>query len=206
MWLDCDKMRPRHLLAADVPLHGHDAPARYRPHTPRQLLADESQVPIRVEVRDKQYKPVMNAKGAGAFQQPDGIERHPRAHAGAARRGHLRRRMDGGEAGSYVAEIIAGRETEEIGATCSASAGKTAWRKISIRRRTGSCSRSCRSRPAAGTTRRLRCVQVIERISYSEAGITTRETRDLWDMPLIFLLALAFRASEWLLRRKWGVV
>ena len=43
-------------------------------------------------------------------------------------------------------------------------------------------------------------------ISYSEAGITTRETRDLWDMPVIFLLILAFRASEWLLRRKWGVV
>ena len=43
-------------------------------------------------------------------------------------------------------------------------------------------------------------------ISYSEAGITTRETRDLWDMPVIFLLAMAFRASEWLLRRRWGVV
>jgi hypothetical protein len=43
-------------------------------------------------------------------------------------------------------------------------------------------------------------------ISYSEAGITARETRDLWDMPAIFLLALSLRASEWLLRRKWGVV
>ena len=43
-------------------------------------------------------------------------------------------------------------------------------------------------------------------ISYSEAGITARETRDLWDMPIVFLLALGIRASEWLLRRKWGVV
>ena len=43
-------------------------------------------------------------------------------------------------------------------------------------------------------------------ISFSEAGITSRETRDLWDMPIIFLLALGIRASEWLLRRKWGVV
>ena len=24
-------------------------------------------------------------------------------------------------------------------------------------------------------------------ISYSEAGITVRETRDLWDMPIVFL-------------------
>jgi len=30
--------------------------------------------------------------------------------------------------------------------------------------------------------------------------------RDLWDMPAIFLLALGLRASEWLLRRNWGVV
>ena len=45
-----------------------------------------------------------------------------------------------------------------------------------------------------------------EEISYSEAGITVRETRDLWDMPVVFLLALGIRAAEWLLRRKWGVV
>jgi hypothetical protein len=30
-------------------------------------------------------------------------------------------------------------------------------------------------------------------ISYSEAGITTRETKDLWDMPMVFLLALMLR-------------
>ena len=45
-----------------------------------------------------------------------------------------------------------------------------------------------------------------DEISYSEAGITSRETRDLWDMPILFLFALILRSSEWLLRRKWGVV
>jgi hypothetical protein len=43
-------------------------------------------------------------------------------------------------------------------------------------------------------------------ISYSEAGITVRDTKDLWNMPVIFLLILLLRSSEWLLRRKWGVV
>jgi hypothetical protein len=43
-------------------------------------------------------------------------------------------------------------------------------------------------------------------ISYSEAGITVRETRELWNMPAIFLLILLLRSSEWLLRRKWGIV
>ena len=39
-----------------------------------------------------------------------------------------------------------------------------------------------------------------------EAGITVRETRDLWDMPALFLGFLLLAASQWLLRRKWGVI
>jgi hypothetical protein len=36
--------------------------------------------------------------------------------------------------------------------------------------------------------------------------VTMRETRDLWDLPLVFLVLLALRFSEWWLRRKWGIV
>jgi hypothetical protein len=45
-----------------------------------------------------------------------------------------------------------------------------------------------------------------EDIAYSDAGITVRETRDLWDMPIVFFFALLLCCTEWLLRRKWGVV
>ena len=48
--------------------------------------------------------------------------------------------------------------------------------------------------------------KLADQISYSEAGITTRETKDIWDMPVVFLFALSLRAVEWLLRRRWGVV
>jgi hypothetical protein len=43
-------------------------------------------------------------------------------------------------------------------------------------------------------------------IPFSEAGMTTRETKDLWDLPLVFVVLLALRFSEWWLRRKWGIV
>ena len=33
-----------------------------------------------------------------------------------------------------------------------------------------------------------------------------RETKDLWDLPLVFLTLLLLRFSEWWLRRKWGIV
>jgi hypothetical protein len=43
-------------------------------------------------------------------------------------------------------------------------------------------------------------------IPFSEAGVTMRETKDLWDLPLVFLVLLLLRFSEWWLRRKWGIV
>jgi hypothetical protein len=43
-------------------------------------------------------------------------------------------------------------------------------------------------------------------IPYSEAGITIRQAKELWNMPAIFLLILLLPASEWILRRKWGLV
>jgi hypothetical protein len=43
-------------------------------------------------------------------------------------------------------------------------------------------------------------------ITYSEAGISVRTTKELWNMPIVFLLLLALPTTEWLLRRKWGVV
>ena len=35
-----------------------------------------------------------------------------------------------------------------------------------------------------------------DEITYSEAGITTRETRDLWNMPVLFLLILLLRGPN----------
>lgn len=43
-------------------------------------------------------------------------------------------------------------------------------------------------------------------ISYSDAGISVRSTKELWNMPIVFLLLLGLPIIEWLLRRKWGVI
>jgi len=33
-----------------------------------------------------------------------------------------------------------------------------------------------------------------------------QQTKELWNMPIAFLLILSLRAGEWVLRRTWGVV
>jgi uncharacterized membrane protein len=206
MWLDhADKTHAtfwqqifRHLVT--------DTPGQVVSSTPRQVLSDETRVPIRVEVRDKQYNPVMNAKVQARFMGPDGTSATIELAPVPLEEGIYAGDWTAEKPGSYVAEILAGREQEEIGHDV-----------LSFRREDGvaenfhtSQNRELLEKLAQQTGGRYytpaEASKLAKEISYSEAGITARETRDLWDMPVIFLLALGIRASEWLLRRKWGVV
>jgi uncharacterized membrane protein len=183
-----------------------DAPGQVVANTPKQMLSDETRVPIRVEVRDKQYQPVTNAKVQARFMGPDGLSATMELAPVPLEEGIYGGEWTAEKPGSYVAEIIAGREQEEIGHDM-----------LTFRREDGvaenfhtSQNRELLEKLAQQTGGRYytpaEASKLSKEISYSEAGITARETRDLWDMPVIFLLALGIRASEWLLRRKWGVV
>ena len=183
-----------------------DTPGQVVATTPKQVLSDERRVPIRVEVRDKEYKPVTNAKVQARFMAPDGTSATMELPPVPLEEGIYGGEWTAEQPGSYVAEILAGRDQEEIGHDV-----------LSFRREDGVAenfhtaqNRELLEKLAQQTGGRYykpaEASKLASEISYSEAGITTRETRDLWDMPVIFLLALVIRASEWLLRRKWGVV
>jgi hypothetical protein len=183
-----------------------DTPGQVSASTPRQVLSDETRVPIRVEVRDKQYKPVMNGKVQARFMGPDGVSATMELAPVPLEEGIYGGEWTAEKPGSYVADIVAGREQEEIGRDV-----------LSFRREDGvaegfhtSQNRELLEKLSQQTGGRYykpsEASKLANEISYSEAGITTRETRDLWDMPAIFLLLLSIRAAEWLLRRKWGVV
>ncbi len=183
-----------------------DTPGQVVATTPRQVLEDQTRVPIRVEVRDKEYKPVTTAKVQARFLGPDGGSATMELAPVPLEEGIYGGEWTAEKPGSYVAEILAGRDQEEIGRDV-----------LSFRREDGVAenfhtgqNRELLEKLAQQTGGRYytpdQASKLSQEISYSEAGITTRETRDLWDMPVIFLLAMAIRASEWLLRRKWGVV
>ena len=188
----------RHLVA--------DTPGQVVATTPKQVLADDTRLPIRVEVRDKQYKPVANAKVQARFIAPDGTSATMELPPLPLEEGIYGGDWTAEKPGSYVAEILAGRDQEELGRDM-----------LTFRREDGvaenfhtSQNRELLEKLSEQTGGRYykpsEASKLSNEISYSEAGITTRETRDLWDMPVVFLLVLAIRASEWLLRRRWGVV
>ena len=183
-----------------------DTPGQVVGSTPKTVLSDDTRVPIRVEVRDKEFKPVVNAKVQARFLSPDGTTATMELQPQPLEEGVYSGEWTAEQPGSYVAEIIAGREQEELGKDV-----------ITFRREDGvaenfhtSQNRELLQKLSDQTGGRYytpsEASKLTNDISYSEAGITTRETRDLWDMPALFLLVIGIRAAEWLLRRKWGVV
>jgi hypothetical protein len=42
-----------------------------------------------------------------------------------------------------------------------------------------------------------------EAMKYSKAGIVERQTLELWNLPIFFLLLLLLKMGEWLLRLRW---
>ena len=48
--------------------------------------------------------------------------------------------------------------------------------------------------------------RLAEDVSFTESGTTVLEERDLWDMPVLFLLLLALVGGEWGYRRYRGLV
>ena len=172
----------------------------------RTVYADNPNVALRVEVRNKSFEPannaVVNATITPENGEPYTVELHPSAE----------------DEGVYEAETTAAQPgSYRIEATALSADGVIGSDFLHIRREDGVAedfrpaqNRALLTRLAEQTGGRYWKLDELaglpEEIRFSEAGITAREILDLWDMPALFLLLLAIKATEWLLRRKWGVL
>ena len=183
-----------------------DAPSQVTATTPKTVLADDTRVPIRVEVRDKEYKPLSTARVQARFLAPDGssatLELSPRPLEEGVYTGE----WTAEKPGSYVVEMLAGEEQQEVGRDVLAFRREDGVAENFHTGQNRELLEKLSDQTGGKYYTSADASKLPNEISYSEAGITSRETRDLWDMPVIFLLALGIRASEWTLRRKWGVV
>lgn len=182
------------------------APGRVSGSTPRPVLSDESRVPLRALVKDRSFRPVSDARVEARILGPGGVSGTVELKPVAQEPGAYSGEWSAEKPGAYLAEILARRGEEEAG-----SDAVTFLREDGVAENFRTEQNRELLAKLAGQTggryyRPEEAGRLAEEISYSEAGITVREMRDLWNMPVVFLLALALRAAEWLLRRKWGVV
>lgn len=183
-----------------------DTPTRVVSSVAKPVLLDDGHVQLRAEVRDTTYLPTSDAEVQARIVGPDGSTQTVELHPNPVEQGVYTADWDAGHAGSYITEITAHRGQQDLGSDT-----------ITFRREDGVAenfhleqNRDLLEKLSAQTGGRYYRPDQVSRlgedISYSDAGITVRETRDLWDMPIVFFIALLLCCSEWLLRRKWGVV
>jgi hypothetical protein len=174
--------------------------------TPNANLEDEGRVELRAEVRDKQYLPASDAQVDAKIISPDGSSETVPMHPEPLSPGIYAVDWQAQKTGSYVADVVARQAGTPLGHDA-----------LTFRREDGQTENFHREQNrellqklaeqtgghyyAPGDARKL-----IREIAFSEAGITGREIKEIWDMPVVFLLVLLLKSSEWLLRRRWGVV
>jgi len=183
-----------------------DTPGQVVASTPRPVLNDDGRARLRVDARDKAYCPVSNARVEARIAGPEGASDTIELSPQPLEEGVYTGEWAVAKPGSYLAEIIVRRGEEEIGRDVVTFA-----REDGVAENFGLAQNRELLEKLAGETggryyTAADAKQLASEISYSEAGITTRETRELWNMPVVFLLAITLRTSEWLLRRRWGVV
>jgi uncharacterized membrane protein len=181
-------------------------PSRVTASTPVPVIDDDNKVSIRAEVRDTTYLPASDAEVRVHVTGPAGYESSAALSPDPNHPGIYAVDIDAAKAGSYVAEVVASRGHDELGR------GAVAFRREDGRAENfhQEQNRELLEKLASETGGRYYSASdaghLATDITFSDAGISVRETHDLWDMPAAFLLALLLRSTEWLLRRRWGVV
>jgi hypothetical protein len=170
------------------------------------MLEDDGRVRLRAEVRDTTYLPTSDAEVQARFVGPNGAAETVELHPDPTAQGVYLADWNAEHAGSYITEVTAHRGQQELGRDVA-----------TFRRENGVAenfhleqNRDLLAKLSAQTSGKYYRPNEVSRlgedISYSEAGISVRETKDLWDMPVVFFFALLLCCTEWLLRRRWGVV
>jgi hypothetical protein len=183
-----------------------DSPGQVVVTAANHTLMDDGHIELSANVRDKEYMPAPDAKVTAHLIGPNGISVMLDMTPAADNPGVFHAAWTADKPGSYLAEVTAQKGSEELGSDT-----------YPFERIDGVAenfhtfqNRELLEKLATETGGRYWRADELSRlpneISYSDAGISVRDIKELWNMPVVFLWLLLLMAAEWLLRRKWGVV
>ncbi|HWE48714.1 MAG TPA: vWA domain-containing protein [Bryobacteraceae bacterium] len=187
-----------------------DTPGRVAASVPAQMLFDNGAITITADVRDAMYNPAADAKVEAHILGPSGVSALVEMAPVPDSPGQFQAAWSAPKVGAYLTEVTAQRH--------EAGAVKELGRDVLTFQRMDGVAENFHTEQNRELLERLATQtggqywkpadlgKLAKAIPFSEAGVTIRETKDLWDLPLVFLVLLLLRFSEWWLRRKWGIV
>ncbi len=181
-------------------------PSRVVASTPNARLEDDGRIQLRAEVRDTQYFPASDADVRANVIDPDGVAETVPLRPEPLAQGIYSAEWSAEKPGSYIAEITAKRGTQQLGSDVLTFRRENGVAENFHREQNRELLQKLAEETGGQYYKPSDVGRLPQQISYSEAGITAHETKDLWDMPAVFLAILLLKGTEWLLRRKWAVV
>jgi hypothetical protein len=189
-----------------------DTPGHVTASVPAQMLLDNGAVNLTADVRDQQYNPAADAKVEAHILGPSGVSALIEMTPVPDNPGQFQASWTAPKTGSYLTEVTAQRPDPSTGKF------KELGRDVLTFQRMDGVAENFHTEQNRDLLERLAnqtggqywkpadLSKLAAGIPFSEAGVTMRETKDLWDLPLVFLVMVLLRFSEWWLRRKWGIV
>jgi len=183
-----------------------DTPGYVAASVPAQMLLDNGAVNLTAEVRDQHYNPAPDAKVEAHILGPSGVSALVEMAPVPDSPGQFQASWTASKTGAYLTEVTAQRAGKELG------------RDVLTFQRMDGVAENFHTEQNRALLERLASQtggqywkpadvgKLAASIPFSEAGVTVRETKDLWSLPLVFVVLILLRFSEWWLRRKWGIV
>lgn len=186
-----------------------DSPGPVTASMPDRLLMDQGLVQFKAQVRERQFQPAANAHVTAHIVGPEGLIALIDMAPSEETPGLYQAEWTAEKPGSYLAEITAesaGRQSQELGRDVVTFQRADGVAENFHTEQNHKLLEELSSQTGGRYWDPSELKNLPRDVSYSEAGISVRNTKELWDMPIVFLLLLGLPLGEWLLRRKWGVI
>jgi uncharacterized membrane protein len=189
-----------------------DTPGHVAASVPAQMLLDNGAVTITADVRDQQYNPAADAHVEAHILGPSGVSALVEMTPVADTPGQFQAAWSAPKPGAYLTEVTAQRADAATGTVKELGRDVLSFQRMDgvaenfHTEQNRELLEHLASQTGGQYWKPADLDKLAKTIPLSEAGVTMRETKDLWDLPLVFLVLLVLRFSEWWLRRKWGIV
>src|SRR5580692_3143848 len=186
-----------------------DSPGPVTASMPARVLMDEGHVQLAAQVRDRQFQPAGEAHVAAHIVGPEGTNAVVDLAPSQDTPGLYQAEWTAEKPGAYLAEVTAeagGKQPQELGRDVVTFQREDGVAENFHTEQNQVLLKQLASQTGGRYWEPSELKDLPRDISYSEAGISVRSTKELWSMPIVFLLLLGLPIIEWLLRRKWGVI
>lgn len=171
----------------------------------REQVETGQAVRLTATVRDSTFLEVNDARVVARVLGPTGLLPDEPLSWTVERDGEYTAQLRAGEEGEYEIEVVATRDGMTLGTdTTYLRIAPSDEEYFGSGRRTALLARIAQETGGRAYTPRT-VATLPDDITVTGAGVTLVEERDLWDMPVLFLIMLALMGAEWALRRSRGL-